>query len=324
MNFKEINLEILTKQYRFQSKGDKGYELITDLLESADVQSLDTILRNHILEPIELPSEIEARENVDSLLDYYSLLQIALFANYIDYPLSEKLTNEIDLILDTISVRKYYENYYPLLLPQLLLKQIQKNEHYKNNINIESTILFDRFLILNQFVKNDEDIQLLLWFFDDGWIGKYSIRDFLNLLQHKTKMIDEYSNRTHPLNKVMWGFTKYTQFLSDYAELIRDCNTNPILQSALWHFHSYWFSRIENKISQNLKISIQSIKESFLHFNSKELIYDQHSYLTSIEEIKDWKLNANHLDTVEKDIEYLFNIELGQPLYDLNNALNSN
>lgn len=81
---------------------------------------------------------------------------------------------------------------------------------------------------------------------------------------------------------------------------------------------------MENKINKNLKISIQSIKESFLHFNSKELIYDQHSYLSSIEDIKDWKLNANHLDTIEKDIEFLFNSELGQPLFGLKNAINSN
>lgn len=262
--------------------------------------------------------------NVDSLIEFYSLLQIALFANYIDYPLPEKLTNEIDLFLDTSAVRKYYENYYPLLLPYLLLKQIQKNEYYKNNIYRESPILFDRFLILNQFVKHDEDIQLLLWFFDDGWIGKYSIKDFLNILKDKTKMLEEYSNKIHPLNKIMWGFTKYTQFLSDYADLIRDCHSNPILQSSLWHYHSYWFGRMENKINKNLKISIQSIKESFLHFNSKELIYDQHSNLSSIEDIKDWKLNANYLDTIEKDIEFLFNSELGQPLFDLKNAINSN
>ncbi len=92
------------------------------------------------------------------------------------------------------------------------MKQIQKNEYYKNNINRESPILFDRFLILNQFVKHDEDIQLLLWFFDDGWIGKYSIKDFLNILKDKTKMLEEYSNKIHPLNKIMWDLQSILNF----------------------------------------------------------------------------------------------------------------
>lgn len=324
MDIKALNLDVISKQYRLQSKPEKGYALIINLLEENDTIGLKWLLRNHILEPIYIASEIEGRENVDILIDYYSILQIALFANYINYPLPEKLANEIDLILDTPEVKKYYEDYYPLILPQLLLKQVHNDAYYKNNISIESTPLFDRFLILNHFVKSDEDIQLLLWFFDDGWIGKYSLKDFIALLKDKTRMLNEYSNKTHPLNKILWGFTKYTQFLTDYAELIRDCSHNSILQSAIWHYHGYWFSQIENKIGANLKLSIQSIKETFEQFNSKELIYDQHSFLTSIDEIKEWKSNASHLDTIENDIDYLFSNNLGKPINDMNNRLNSN
>ena len=234
MDIKALNLDVISKQYRLQSKAEEGYALIINLLEENDTIGLEWLLRNHILEPIYIASEIEGRENVDLLIDYYSILQIALFANYINYPLPEKLANEIDLILDTPEVKKYYEDYYPLILPQLLLKQVPNDAYYKNNISIESTPLFDRFLILNHFVKNDEDIQLLLWFFDDGWIGKYSWKGFIALLKDKPRMVNEYSSKTPPLNKVLWGFTKYTQFLTDYAELIRDCSHNSILQSAIW------------------------------------------------------------------------------------------
>lgn len=324
MDTKSLNLDIITKQYRHNSKAAKGYELLMNLLGDYDSLPLETLLRNHRLNPILIASEIEGRENVDTLMDYYSILQITLLANYINHPLPENLANEIDVILETPAVKKYFEEYYPLVLPQLLIKQIHTDEYLKNNIEIDSTPLFDRFLILNHFVKSDEDIQLLLWFFDDGWIGKYSLKDFIALLRDKTKMLNEYSNKTHPLNKVLWGFTKYTQFLTDYAELIRDCYHNSILQSAIWHYHGYWFNKIENKIGTNLKLSIQSIKDTFAQFNSKELIYDQHSYLTSIDEIREWKSNISHLDTIEQDIDYLFNTNLGQPINELNHRLNSN
>jgi hypothetical protein len=65
MNIKSINLEILIKQYRLQSKAEKGYEIITDLLENSDMSTLEIILRSHIIDPITNAAKIEARENVD-------------------------------------------------------------------------------------------------------------------------------------------------------------------------------------------------------------------------------------------------------------------
>jgi len=62
MNIKSINLEILIKQYRLQSKVEKGYELITDLLENSDMSTIEIILRSHIIDPIINAAEIEARE----------------------------------------------------------------------------------------------------------------------------------------------------------------------------------------------------------------------------------------------------------------------
>lgn len=324
MKAQSLNLDILLKQYRNQSKAEKGFEIIAELLEDNDLSKLDKLLRNHHVESVSDSNEIEARENINELLDFYSLLQVALFSDYISAPLSPKITDEIDFILNSKPLQKYYTENYPSVLPQLILKQIKVDEYFKNNINIQGKVIFDRFLILNQFSKRDDDIQLLLWMYNSGSIGRYTVEDFHQLLESKHNFKVDNNQNSITLNKILWGLTKFTHFINDYAQLLRDCQFNPILQSAIWHYHSNWFNSQKSKIGYNLNITLQIIKKSFSQFNSKDLIYNPRSYLSTIEEIKDWKTNANHLESIETDIEYLFNSDLAQPLHNLNNSLNSN
>lgn len=318
MDNKEINLEIITKQYRKKGAAAKGFRTVNTLIKNNEIVSLGILLRNHMDNPIDSYLEVEERDNIDFLIDYFSILEIGLIANYFPNPLPLKTEREIDFILNNQFVNKYFTEYYPLTLPQLLLKQVSKkgNEKYFYRDSVKnSTALFDRFLMLNQIVKNDEDIDQLLWFFDDGWTAGYSISDFWNVLSDRN--IIKYklgSSNRHPLNSALWGFIKYIQFLSDFADLLRDSKEDAVLQSAFWHHQSYWFEHMKERIGDIIKVGINNIRQSLRHFNEDEIIRDKNSFLNSKDDISQWQSNTSELDGVEADINYLLNSNLGRPL----------
>ncbi|MES2429390.1 MAG: hypothetical protein V4556_00555 [Bacteroidota bacterium] len=318
MDIKKINLEVLTNEYRKKGAAAKGYKIVNMLIKDNEEESLRFLLRDHDREQIKSFLEIEERDNIDFLIDYYSILEIALLAGYIHNPLSGKIENEAEYILNNDSLKRYFTDYYPILLPQLLLKQILKSgtKQYFNKKELpESSILFDRFIMLNHFVKEDPDIDQFLWFLDSGSTSGYTISDFWEVLADKNLI--EYklgSDNKHPLNSALWGFIKYIQFLSDFSDLIKDCSDDPILQSAFWHHQSYWFKHMKNKIGDIINIGINNIRQSLDAVDTEELVANKNSYLDSETEVFEWQKNIDYLEGIEDDITYLLDDKWGKPL----------
>lgn len=318
MDNKKINFEVITKQYRKKGAAAKGFRTVNSLIKDNEIVSLRILLRDHKDNPIDSILEVKERDNIDFYIDYFSILEIGLIANYIPNPLPVKTEREIDFILTNKFVKKYFTEYYPLILPQLLLKQTSRKRDgqyfYRSSIK-NSTALFDRFLMLNQIVKNDEDIDQLLWFFDDGLTSGYSISSFWEVLLNRDKIKDKLgSSNKHPLNSALWGFIKYIQFLSDFADLLKDSKEDSLLQSAFWHHQSYWFDNMKEKLGDIIKIGISNIRQSINYMNSEEIIHDKKSFLTSIDDIEKWRTDTSHLERVEEDIKFLLDSKLGEPL----------
>lgn len=318
MEIKEINLEVIEKQYRETGAAAKGFKTLRKLIEDDDRVRLKMLLRNHMSSPIETTLEVNERDEIDFLIDYYSILEIGLIANYFPNPLSAKIEKEVKFILNNEFVTQYFTEYYPLILPELLLKQVSEKTHerYFHHQSVENTTaLFDRFLMLNQIKKDDEDINQFLWFLDDGWTGGYSITDFWNVLKDRNLIKDKLDlANNNPLNNSLWGFIKYTQFLADFADLLKDSKQDPLLQSAFWHYQSYWFEHMKDGLGDIVEIGLKNIRESMNKLNEADIIKDQNSFLNSEEDILDWQKNSVELEGVEDDINYLLNQKLGEPI----------
>lgn len=317
MDNRIINLEVITKQYRKMGAAAKGFRTLNSLIKDNENVSLRILLRDHRDNPIDSFLEVQERDNIDFLIDYFSILEIGLIANYFPNPLPTKTEREIDYLLNNEFVYKYFTEYYPLVLPQILLKHLsKKNDNYFYRDSFKNfTSMFERFLMLNHIVKNDEDIDQLLWFFDDGWSQGYSVSDFWNVLADKN--IIQYklgSNNKHPLNRALWGFIKYIQFLTDFAALLRDTKEDTLLQSAFWHHQSYWFEHMKEKIGDIIKIGISNIRQSMSQMNTEEIINNKKSFLNSNDDITKWRNDSSQLNGVESDIQYLVNSKLGEPL----------
>jgi hypothetical protein len=313
-----INLDVITSQYLKKGAAAKGFKTLNSLIKDNEIVSLSILLRDHRYNPIYSPLELKERANIDFLMDYFCILEIGLIANYFPNPLPKKTEREINFLLRNIFVNRYFTAYYPLILPQLLLKQLSKNKGkgYFHRVSLKnSTAMFDRFLMLNQIVKNDEDISQLLWFLDDGRTQGYSISSFWEVLADRNNIKYKLgSSNRHPLNSALWGFIKYIQFLSDFADLLRDCKEDRLLQSAFWHHQSYWFEHMKEKIGDLTKIGINNIRQSMNQIITGEIISDRKSFLNSNHDIENWRNNYSQLDGVEEDINYLLDSNLGEPI----------
>jgi hypothetical protein len=325
MDNKEINLEIITNQFRKKGAAAKGYTTVNTLIKKNEEVNLKILLRDHKVDTINSFLEVKERDNIDFLIDYFSILEIGLISGYLPNPLPRKTENEAKYLLTNEFLNKYFTKHYPLLLPQLLVKQITKytgEQYFNKSYSANSFAIYDRFLILRQFIKDDKDIDQFLWFLDDGYTAGYTISDFWNVLADQNLI--EYklgrSNR-HPLNSALWGFIKYVQFLSDFASLLKDAKEDSLLQAALWHHQSYWFENLKERVGDIINIGIKNIRESMKNINSNEIITDKNSFLNSEEDISLWQNNSFLLNGIEEDINYLLNNNLGQPLTNYFNEL---
>lgn len=321
METKTLNFEVISQQYRKKGAALRGFRTLNPLIKNDATQSLQKLLRNHYVEPIDSILEVKQRDDIDFLIDYYSILEIGLIANYFPNPLPPNVENEIKHILNDDFVKRYYTKHYPISLPQLILRQVIENEgqrYFDHHTTHNSATLFERFLILNHYVKNDKDIDQFLWFLDDGWDHGYAISDLWNVLDNDQILIHKLrSTKNHPLNSALWGFIKYTQFLTDFADLIKDSEEDKLLQSAFWHHQSYWLDHMNGKIGDIISIGITNIQKSMSHLGSENLIHNKHSFINSQDDLINFQKKGDELNDVINDIEYLLNNNLGNTLYSL-------
>jgi len=322
MSRQKFNLDIISKQYRRKGAAAKAFKSLSVLISSNDTRNLENILRDQKDEPIWENYLVDERDNIDFLIDYYSILEIGIIANYFPYNLPSKLKEEVNNILGNDYVSKYYSKYYPLILPQLLLKHISfSNVH--SSIDASTPIqsnLFEKFLVLNQTIKSDGDVDQFLWFLDGGITEGYSINYLLNVLSNRETIRYKLGrSNTHPLNSSLFGFIKYIQFIKDYADLLRQTSEFKLLQSSFWHYQSYWFDHMKVQLGDIIKVALNNIRKTMNDTTQTELVNDNNSYINNSEDFDKWKSSTDQFGGIEEDIKFLLNPKMGDPLEQLLN-----
>ena len=290
--------------------------MLRRLIKTGDSDSLAELLRHHKQKGISYFFEIEYRDNIDDLLEYYSLLEIGIIAGYFPQYLTDPMAKEIELILGNKKIQGYYTEYYPLYLPQLLRKNIKYYDpSIEGSSSIKDQFQFERFLLMNDSIKNDKDVDQFLWFLDDGRTGNFSISHLWEILGDANRI--EYkmgSTISHPLNHALWGFIKYLQYLHDYASLLRESYNSLLLQSSFWHFQSYWFGHMENKLGEIMEKGIKNIRSVMEMADYYSIVNNPDSYVSNEKEFAEWRDNIESLYSIEADINFLSNSKMKDPI----------
>lgn len=253
----KINLEILVNTFRTKGKGLIGYRLLNKLIKSNDIEQLKLLLRDHRIKPIYSFEEVKKRDCVDFYLDYCSIIAVAQIAGYVSKQLPNNIKREIEFILSNEQVVKYYQQYYPLLLPEVLLKESISTQNIESNSN--SFLLFERFLILNKYIKSDADVNLFLWLLDDGIVAGNSIKTFIEFFKENKSFIKNNKLQQKIYIEALRGYVKYMQFLEDYKKLLEDTEEIKLLKSAFWCYQSYWFNKLKDKLGVVINDSIENM-----------------------------------------------------------------
>ena len=117
-DLRETNLKQLTERHL-----DDTAQAGAALLDTLSDAQLAVLLRSHwIKQPTE--EEIRDRDAVDLIIDYYSILEVASAAGCVPDPLPEDLRVSALKRLTRPAVRRYYTNYYPLLLPKFFVQRL--------------------------------------------------------------------------------------------------------------------------------------------------------------------------------------------------------
>jgi hypothetical protein len=227
--------------------------------------ALAALLRDHRERMIEARGEIDLRDAFDELLAYYSLIEIAMRAGVVSR-LPEPLTKEVRSLLQHSSVRPFYESYYPLVLPQLLLRRLMQKTGAPGSAENDRLPVFYKFLDVSTLIDDgtlaeDGDAETFFWLLDDGKTADgYSVEDFLEVTKRPRDLFVRMQRQDDDqdwLDVSLHGFKKFLTFCVSFDAFLARVQ-EPSLQSAYWHYHGYWFGQLQAELGTSVLMALNN------------------------------------------------------------------
>lgn len=234
------------------AKAKRGKATLDKYFKTKDDEGLEKILRYH--HPIGITNEETwIRDEIDYLLEYFSILGLATIVGYVSIGEISKLNQEIEKYLGNKFVKLYYGTHYPLIFPRILLEATVKGKYFKKSRTGRSSVnaQFQNFHALNQLIEN-EDVNQFLWFLDGGKNDGYNIDDLKRVLENTTELF-RYAHKKgkDALSQSVRGFVAYMGFLEKFERFIKSVK-NKDDQAAYWTYHAYWFLKIRTRLKSSI------------------------------------------------------------------------
>lgn len=225
---------------------------------------LDHLLRSHRTKTV-YGREVELRDAFDELLEYYSLLEIGCLARVIPDEFEADARRHAVWELGQPSLRRYYTEHYPLLLPRLFLRRMETGKGPEIPLPEDASARYARFLDLNALLRKDESVDTFLWFLDEGFLDdSYSIKSVLAVLRDPEELMrclmrDPGDGNATPLERGVEGFRTFLGFCADFDTFLQSGAKYPELHSAFWHYHGYWFRNINALVGPLMHEAIDNL-----------------------------------------------------------------
>jgi hypothetical protein len=279
---KQINFEVLESQFRKTIFNENDERIFYEVINSP--QYINLLLNEHMLK----------RKQLDLLLDYYSIVFIALLADYVPGSFPDNLKNEVKRVLNNSSVKEYISSSYNLFLPQVLLTYIRQNKYklkstpnYEDN---EKAIFFERFLVLKEMNDHDVEIEVYKTVLNNESLEGVNIEQINRLLSEPTY---KRETREEKVITAIKGFLKYVNYLNEFTQLLHETKENnfPYLFTAFYHYNAYWFFKMKNQLQENVKLSMENLKNAVLKLTDFEysLTMNRNGLIETYDGFEDWK-----------------------------------
>jgi len=313
----EKNLNSLVGEFRDKGKAAKGFQHVSELIAAGKESELAHLLRNHQSHDV-YGEELIKRFEVDTLLEFYNLLLIAALAGYIDPALNEKIRQEIKMVLSQRALKQYYINYYPYKLTEYCFAYVRFERYFDHRSNEISLSAFTSFISLSRMLKVDKEIERFLNMLDHVSYGDDSINDVNEILSSSSKLTEAILSKNKSADETaVLGFFKYTSFISQLKEILELLQEFPLLQSAMWLFHGYYFDRINIKMKDFFHIAFSNVekalssKETFENIAIQvygEIVSDSISEM----DLKEYAFSI--VESAQKDVDYVLDKSWAKPI----------
>lgn len=203
------------------------------------------------------------RDDIDYLLSYYAVLEIAITSGVVAFDPDDPLFESAMECLNYPPLRRYYTRNYPFVLPERLRARQSREIKKVTAKRVASTTseivrqrhLFSAFLPLTASFENDDDLEIFLWILDGGRRGKWHYERLENVLEHPEEaaallMKEETSNG----RRLIQGTIKFIEFAVSLDTLLDEAADYPRFQEEMYLYYSYWFSASEDLVKRILGI----------------------------------------------------------------------
>lgn len=264
IDLRPSNLRYLQRHYLVARNGSKAAVRIDRAVTPKSAKALAWLLRHHDEEDIE-DEETWKRDEVDNLLEYYSLLEVASLLQVIPNPLPADVRKAAARHLNHPAIQRYLRH-YPLLLPQLCLLRTA-NLFTKTVTHKKAPALFWQFLELEARLDN-EYCETFLWFIDGGCRGDdddcYDIDDTVALLKSPRPYFRALAvppDQMSDLHKSLHGMRIFFQFCIDLDQFLAEPSLPPLVRFEAWNFFAYWFRNLALYVAHNeLETALDHLK----------------------------------------------------------------
>jgi hypothetical protein len=292
-----INLQDLMMRFRDAGRAAEAAHIMDGARKGGNKPDLSVLLRDHRGRHITSAREIRQRDSFDYLLAFYSILEIASLIGFVPDPIPQAAAKQFLRDLKTPAVRRYYEKHYVLLLPRLTRLRLEgKSSLAEAHSNVQTYGLFQSFLSFESQARDDEDVEMFLWFLDDGYSDGYGLVDALKCLRNRNRFVKRMlrpRGKQDDLDKGLRGFGKVIAYCVDFDELLQRCQGWPLFQSALWHYYAYWFDLLNESVGSSLHAAISNIN-SWAPSQTREANRLMHQYMQRVTASVDRLLSGDY------------------------------
>jgi hypothetical protein len=259
------NFEDLHELYFTRTGAPDAMLEFNRIRNGASRRRLHSLLRHHACRAVRDQSELRLRDAFDDLLSYYGLLEIACSLGYVAFP-NEEVLSKATRVLQDEDVRTFYEEHYPILLPQLFLRRASGLRSYVVPVEQVSIMGLHRFLDLNATLEDSIEAAAFMGMLDDYVLGDeqrpYDFEDLLDVVARPILFVQRMSRpeqERDDLDRALHGFRIFIRFCAGLDALLQELESSPVQQSLLWHHHAYWFECIRYKAGSRLHAALDSL-----------------------------------------------------------------
>ena len=302
------NFEDLRERYFQASPADVAVEVLLEAIREKKHLYLSTLLRDYRERAVRDPKEIELRAAVDALLIGYSVMEMAVLSGFILPPEASPFWKEAESILSNNQMRRYYVEFYPIRLPQLLLLRLQ-GRHTATEAQSPTLIgTLLQFLELDyRFMRELNDSELLRML-DSFWYGGVGFPHIVDLIASKDEFVRSMLRPPEERDlrdKVLHQFSLFMQFCFDLQALLDRVDKHPLLQSELWHHYSYWFGIIGQQMQRQLGEAVDQFLAWEAAGASKEQATEIRDYVAKANAVVKKLVSPSYREPVDRLLEQL-------------------